>query len=192
MSENVAYRVEPRYEVIGGEVVMMAPARTNHNRVARNIGGLFYNFLRGRPCEYFPDGEGVFLKDGEEYQPDGMVVCDPDKVRTAGIYGAPDLVIEVLSPGTARYDEGHKKDTYERCGVREYWIANPKDYSVRQYVLENGRFVLRDACTLHTEAELAEMRDEEREKVRMEFPCAIFPELTVRLEDVFARVVQSA
>lgn len=187
---NLAYKLEPREEVIGGKVVLMAPATVNHNRIVKNITVLFENFLRGRTCEYFANGNGLYLsEDEEEYIPDGMVVCDPDKVRRTGIFGVPDLVIEVLSPGTARYDRGHKKDVYEKYGVREYWIVSPTDLSVEQYLLQDGHFVLRDVYTKYAPSVLAEMKEAERAAVVTEFPCGMFDGLTVRLDEVFGRII---
>ena len=188
---NLAYKLEPKEEIIGGEVVMMAPATLNHTRIVRNISSIFDHYLKGKPCEYFPDGAGLCLEDEtEEYKPDGMVVCDQSKTGDdSAVHGSPDLVIEVLSPGTARNDRGHKRDVYERHGVREYWIVSPTDLSVEQYVLENGRFVLWDVYQKHTAAALGAMKEKDRAKVVTEFKCSLFPDLIIRLDDVFGRVV---
>ena len=190
MNGNLAYKLEPKEEIVGGRVVMMAPATVNHGRVCGNIYGIFRNYLIGRRCEPFPDGVGLCLEeDAEEYQPDGMVVCDPEKVKARGVVGAPDLVVEVLSPSTAKNDRGHKMNAYEKHGVREYWIVSPDALTLEQYVLEDGRFVLRDVYHRYTAAELADMKEKERADVVMEFQCSLFADLTIRLEDVFGRVV---
>ena len=190
MQSNLAYNLEPREEIIGGRVVMMATPTSNHNRVARNISSIFDHYLRGRICEYFPDREGLYLEEGkEEYQPDGMVVCDPEKVRPDGVHGAPDLLVEVLSPGTGRYDRGRKKIIYEKHGVREYWIVDPENHSVEQYVLENGEFVLRDVFQQYPDFMLKRMKEDERAAVVTEFRCSLFDDLTIRLEDIFYRVI---
>ncbi|MBQ9346433.1 MAG: Uma2 family endonuclease [Oscillibacter sp.] len=150
---------------------------------------MFNYFLKGRTCEPFGDKEAVFLEeDREEYEPDMMVVCDPDKVKADGIHGAPDLVVEVLSPSTARYDKGHKKDVYEKHGVREYWLVNPADQTLEQYVLEEGRFVLRGVFAQYPEFMLRRMSEAERAELVTEFQCSLFEDLTIRLEDVFNRV----
>ena len=189
MNGNLAYKLEPQEEVINGKVVMMATPTSNHNRITVNLSNIFGAFLRGKPCEYFSDREALYLEeDMEEYQPDGMVVCDPEKVRDKGVYGTPDLVIEVLSPSTGRYDKGHKKDIYEKHGVREYWIIGPGDRFVEQYVLEDGRFILRGAYSLYPDFLLEGMKEEERAELVTEFQCGLFKDLTVRLEDVFYRV----
>ena len=194
MNGNLAYKLESHYderweELINGKVVMMAPARINHNRVAYNISIIFHSYLKGKKCEYFPDGNGLYLSEREHYIPDGMVVCDPDKVQDKGIVGAPDLVIEVLSRGTARNDRGHKKDVYEKFGVREYWIVDPLSLSLEQYVLENGKFVLRDVYHKYPPSALSAMKEKDRAAIVTEFQCATFDSLTVKLDDVFGRVV---
>ena len=121
MESNLAYKLEPLEEVIGGKVVMMASPTVNHNRVSGNIHTIFDIYLKGGQCEPFQDGTALFLKeDREEYKPDMMVVCDPDKVKPDGVHGAPDLVVEVLSPSTGKNDRGYKKDIYEKYGVRNY------------------------------------------------------------------------
>ena len=97
MSNNLAYQEERREELIGGKVVMMAPASSNHNRIAGNIYYIFRRYLNGKKCEPFADGESVYLTDEDHYVPDFMVVCDPDKIKNDGVHGAPDLVVEVLS-----------------------------------------------------------------------------------------------
>ena len=194
MEGTPAYKLEPPEEVIGGKVVMTAAPSMNHSRVSGNIYHLFRNYLEGRPCEPFPVGAALYLEeDMEEYRPDGMVVCDPDKAKNDGIHGAPDLVVEVLSPSTGRYDRGRKKDVYEKHGVREYWLVNPMDQSVEQYILENGHFVLRGLYYAHYPEYLPRrLKEEERAELVSEFPCGLFPDLTVRLSDVFRRVMPEA
>ena len=192
-SENLAYKLDgycdpPHKEVIHGKVVLMAPARLSHNRVSFNIALLFHKFLEGKPCEYFPDGNGLFLSEEEQYEPDGMVVCDPDKAQDKGIVGTPDLVVEVLSRSTSRYDRGHKMDVYEKFGVREYWIVSPAERSVEQYVLDGGKFYLVNTWQKVSPSVWEDMVEEERAAIETEFPCFIFPELTVKLDDVFGKL----
>ena len=189
MNTNLAYELEPEVEIINGKAVMMASPTINHIFIAGNVHTLFNVYLRGKRCVPFPDGTTLFLESGEEYKPDMMVVCDPDKMKeTDGVHGAPDLAVEVLSPSTARNDKGRKKDAYERCGVREYWIVDPANRAVEQYALENGRFVLLDVYQERPSYLLDKMTEEERAAVKTEFKCTLFDDLTIRLEDVFYRV----
>ena len=138
--------------------------------------------------EAVPWGADLYLTDEDHYVPDGMVVCDESKVDpNGGVHGAPDFVLEVLSPSTKRYDRNRKKEVYGKCGVREYWIVDPVTMTVEQYFQEDGRLILHDVHTLYTQKRMETVREEDRDKISNEFQCGIFPELTVRLEDVFER-----
>ena len=177
MNTNLAYAYDCREELINGKVVAMSPAASNHNRIAGDIYGIFWSYLRGKKCEPFGDGEAVYLTEVDHFIPDFMVVCDPDKVKSNGVHGAPDLVVEVLSPGTTKNDRGRKMDVYGQCGVREYWIVIPNEKTVEQYIQDNGRLVLHDVYFIPP--------DYTPEK---ELQCSLFDDLTIRLEDIFERV----
>lgn len=190
MNGNLAYQDDLREELIGGKVVAMSPSPTvNHNRVASNIFYLFRHHLKGRKCEPFADGVDLYLTGDDIFIPDFMVVCDPDKVRQDGVHGVPDLVAEVLSPGTAKNDRGRKKDVYEACGVQEYWIVSPSDKTVEQYLLKDGRYDLHAVYALHPDWILAKMSEKERAEVVTEFQCSLYNDLTISLEDVFDRTM---
>ena len=184
MNSNLACQDEFPEELINGEVVMMSPAATNHNRVALRIAVLFENYLKGKKCEPFGDGEIVYLTEKDHFIPDFMVVCDPDKVKDNGVQGAPDLIVEVLSPSTAHNDRGHKMDIYAKCGVREYWIVVPGEKTVEQYLPNNGRLVLHAVYFVPSKSAPAQ----ERAKATTEFKCSLFDDLTIRLADIFERV----
>ena len=77
-------------------------------------------------------------------EPDISVICDPDKLDAFGCKGAPDLVIEILSPSTQRHDRVTKFNLYQRAGVREYWIVDPANPSVQSFILENGGYKAND------------------------------------------------
>jgi Uma2 family endonuclease len=83
-----------------------------------------------------------YFDDENVFQPDILFVSNErlHVIEEDGLYGAPDLVIEILSPSTAKYDLGEKKDVYERSGVKEYWIIDPATESVHGYFLTNGLF----------------------------------------------------
>ena len=188
MNSNLAFQNEFREELINGEVVAMSPAASNHNRIAGDIYGIFWSYLKEKKCEPFGDGEAVFLTKEDHFIPDFMVVCDPDKVKDDGIHGAPDLVVEVLSPSTAKNDRGHKMDVYAQCGVREYWIVSPGDKSVEQYVQKEGRLVLQEVYSIRPAFMLKRMPEEERAAVVTEFKCSLFDDLIIRLDDIFKRI----
>lgn len=188
MQNNLAYegwRDPPREELISGKVVSMAPASTNHTTVAGNIFAIFRNYLKGKPCKPFSDGSMVYLTEDDHFVPDMMVVCDRGKIRGNGIYGAPDLVVEVLSPGTAKNDRQHKKDVYARCGVREYWIVDTVNRSVEVYLPSDGQLILHDVYAVYRDWELEMMKEEERAAVKTAFRCSLFEGLEIALDDVF-------
>lgn len=192
MSENLAYQddfvTKRREELIDGKPVMMSPRPTViHNRIAFNIAVLFDRYLKGKKCTPFSDGVDLYLDDDNRFIPDMMVVCDPGKIKPDGIHGAPDLVVEVLSPGTARNDKTRKKDVYARCGVREYWLVSPNEKSVEVYRTNGTEFILHDIYTLYPDWQLAQMSDEERANLVTQFKCSLFDDLDISLEDIFYR-----
>lgn len=188
MNTNLAYQEEQWEELVGGKVVAMSPRPSvNHNRVASNVFWLFENYLRKKKCTPFADGTDLYLTEQDRYIPDVMVVCDPDKIKDDGVHGAPDLVVEVLSPGTAKNDKTHKKDIYARCGVREYWLVSPSDKFLEVYRNDGTDFVLHDVYTLHPDWMLARMSEEERSSVVTHFKCSLFDDLEIALEDIFYR-----
>ena len=117
------------------------------------------------------------------------MVLNPEQIQLDGVHGAPDLVIEVLSPSTSRQDKIYKKDVYERCGVREYWIVSPQERMVEQYVLEDGKFVLRDVYQQYPDYRLERMTDAEKAALVTEFRCTLFPDLAIRLDDIFGNLL---
>ena len=185
MSDNLAYQEERREELIGGKVVMMAPASAEHVYTAGSIYNIFKNYLKGKNCIPFSDGLLVHLTDDNKFVPDMMVVCDRSKINSDGVHGAPDLVVEVLSPSTAKDDRTRKKEVYEACGVPEYWLVSPTDKSIEVYLLESGKYILHDVYTVRPDWVLAQMTDEERSAVVTEFKCHLYDDLLIRLDDIF-------
>ena len=190
MSNNLARQGEYRSELIKGKIIMMSPSPiTNHNRISRNITRIFDNYLDGKSCEVFADGLDVYLTAQDRFEPDCMVVCDPYKIKYNGVHGAPDLIVEVLSPSTAKNDKGHKKNVYEQCGVREYWLVDPVNKSVEQYILQNNKFELHEIYFIYPDFMLEDMSEEERAAIITEFKCSLYDDLIIKLEDIFKRVV---
>jgi len=188
MEGNLAYQEERREELIDGKVVAMSPRPSvNHNRVASNIFWLFETYLRKRKCTPFDDGTDLYLTEDDRFIPDMMIVCDPDKIKSDGVHGTPDLVVEVLSSSTVRYDRGRKKDIYEKCGVREYWLVSPSEKFIEVYRTQKGEFALHSIYTLHADWELAQMSEEERAAVVTHFKCSLFDDFDISLEDIFYR-----
>ena len=190
MDGNLAFQEEFREELTNGKVVAMAPMPSvNHNRVARNIFRLFDEYLDGKRCEAFSDGVEVFLTEKDRFVPDMMIVCDPDKVKEDGVHGAPDLVVEVLSPATTRIDRTYKMQVYGKCGVKEYWIVDIKNKSIEVYRDENGRMAPNTVYTLFSDDVVAKMNEEQRSReVVSSFQCSLYSDFELSLKDVFKRV----
>ncbi len=102
-----------------------------------NIAAWLNRSLKGKTCRPFVAPVDVILSDEDVVQPDVLVVCNPDKITEKAIQGAPDLVFEVLSPGTALKDMREKKALYERAGVREYVVIDPLENYVQRFA-SNG------------------------------------------------------
>lgn len=145
-ADYLAWDEGERYEIIDGEAYMMAPP----SRIHQEISGDFYyalrSFLEGKPCKVYAAPFSVRLFPAEDksddtvVEPDITVVCDPAKLDDRGCKGPPDLIIEILSPSTARYDRIVKFNKYREAGVREYWIVDPEEKAVFAYVLKNGEY----------------------------------------------------
>ena len=190
MHSNLAYQHDGIWEeLIGGKVTAMSPRpTTDHYYVSFNIAYIFTTYLRGKRCTPFGDGVDLFLTETDHFIPDGMVVCDTEKIKRDGVHGAPDLVVEVLSPSTVKHDRGRKKQVYEQCGVKEYWIVDPANKTLEQYLLQEGAFTLHEVYAIHPDYMLAKMTEGERAALPASFRCSLFEDLDIVLEDVFDRV----
>jgi Uma2 family endonuclease len=138
-----------RYELIDGISYAMAPAPSlRHQEVLLELARQVANALRDNPCRPFIAPFDVRLPRANEaddridtvVQPDLSVICDRTKLDDRGCRGAPDWVVEVLSPATAAHDQILKRDVYERAGVREYWLVHPVDRVVTSYRQEVAGF----------------------------------------------------
>jgi Uma2 family endonuclease len=136
-----------RYELFDGRAFMMAPPMRIHQEISGTIFNKLYNFLEAKPCKVYhaPFGVRLFPKkdnsDDTFFEPDIVVVCDSSKLDDRGCNGAPDLVVEILSPSTVKHDLLYKFNKYLEAGVREYWIVDPEEKIISVYVLEENRFV---------------------------------------------------
>jgi Uma2 family endonuclease len=153
-ADYYAWDTEERYEIIDGEAYMMSAPTVPHQTISRELLGQFWNFLKGKPCEVFtaPLDVRLFPREDESddtiVQPDILVICDRSKLEDKrACRGAPDLVIEILSPSNIPKVMFLKFQKYLKAGVREYWIINPEDRGVQTYILERpagelpGRYI---------------------------------------------------
>ncbi|MDR1042412.1 MAG: Uma2 family endonuclease [Clostridiales Family XIII bacterium] len=173
-ADYAGWDTDERYELIDGVPYLMSPAPSvRHQEIVGELYAIFRNFLAGKPCRTFVSPIDVRLnadaEDDTVVQPDVIVVCDKSKIGDKSINGAPDLVVEILSPSSEQYDSGAKLDKYLESGVRECWVVNPEANTVRVYAIESkggetGR-VYREPDAIKTD---------------------ILPGLTIPLAEIFA------
>ena len=173
-----------RWELIDGEAYAMSPAPSiSHQTLALDIARQIADVLEGSPSRALIAPVDVLLPTPDEaddrattvVQPDILVVCDPEKITERNVRGAPDWIIEVLSPATARHDHLTKRALYERAGVREYWLAHPVDRVITVYVLQDGKY---------RSPEIADMAGERTP--------TIFPEIVIRWQPILDKLSQDA
>lgn len=146
-ADYLAWDESERIELLDGKPVLMAPPSRAHQKISMEISRQLANYLEGKKCEVYAAPFAVRLFEGVEdmpenvqtvLEPDITVVCDKSKLDGHGCKGAPDMVVEILSPSTARHDRLVKLGQYQRAGVREYWIVSPDEKTVQVFLLENG------------------------------------------------------
>lgn len=165
---------DERWEIIDGEAYNMTPAPSiRHQAISGELFGILRDHLKGHPCRPFIAPTDVILSESDIVQPDVLVVCDKSKITEANIQGAPDMVVEILSPSTSVKDKREKKTIYERFGVREYIIVNPMDDSVERYFLDLNRYI---GPEIFNWDEILVSK--------------IFPDLHLDLKDIFGRTEQ--
>lgn len=185
---NLAYDNE-RFEIIGGKTVMMSPRPTpNHNRVITSISSIFRNYLKGKRCEAFSDGVDVHLDEKNIVIPDAMIICNKYIIKGDGIYGAPDLVVEVLSPSTANRDKKDKKALYEKHGVKEYWIVDPVSKSLEVYHLIDKKFELDQAYAVYPDWQWEKMTESEKSEAVLALRVSLYDDFAIDIRDIFENV----
>jgi Uma2 family endonuclease len=182
---NTARKIEPytyqdyqklpegeRLEIIDGIVYDMSPSPTvKHQRIVLNFGEVVNRHFRGKECTPFIAPMDVVLDDINVVEPDVFVVCDKSKITEANIKGAPDLIIEVLSPSTGVKDRRTKKHLYQTHGVKEYLIVSPMEETVERFALkEDGRYGESDIFAWHES-----------------FASRIFPDLIFDMRMIFEK-----
>ena len=175
------------YELINGESYMMARPTVNHWQISHNIVDIFDTYLKGKSCRPFGEVD-VFLSDEDNFVPDAMIVCDPDIIEDDGIHGVPDLVVEILSPSTAKHDKIDKFLKYEKYGVKEYWIVDPVNKSVDVFLLQDGRLVLNGTYQLLSEDKYNKLSDKAKANIFTEIKVSLYDDFVVNVKDIFKRV----
>jgi len=134
-----------RAELYEGLLIMMAPPSQQHQEVSIELASQLHAFLKGKPCKVFHAPFGVRLSESEDtvFEPDIVVVCDKSKLDGKICQGAPDLIIEILSPSTERMDRVYKYRKYQEAGVREYWIMDPILKVLQAGVLKDGAYIVK-------------------------------------------------
>jgi Uma2 family endonuclease len=179
-AEYLKWEFKERIELIKGYLFKMSPAPARrHQELAWNFSMQIDKYLRNKPCKAYFAPFDVRLpssKDDNEspkitvLQPDICIVCDLSKLDEKGCDGAPDLVIEILSPGNSDKEMKLKYDVYEESGVREYWIVQPEYQNVLIYVLDDsGKFIGKHPLTASDF-----------------LTSTIFPDFTIDLSEAFA------
>lgn len=178
-ADYLAWKFTERVELLKGYLRQMSAPGVKHQRVSMRLSGVLFNFFAGSPCEVFHAPFDVrlynrkksVLQDKEVFtvvQPDICVVCEPEKLADGkGCNGAPEWIIEIVSPGSVWADTKEKFQLYEEAGVAEYWVVHPNEF-IQQYVLREGRYVYEQALTYEDTA----------------IPT-LFPALSIPVKDLF-------
>lgn len=181
-ADYLRWEFEERLEIIRGKIYWMTPGpgRT-HQTIVTRLSFHLGNYFENHRCHLFHAPFDVRLidpmkksKEDEDIvtvcQPDLMVVCDEKKLEERGVIGAPDFIVEILSPGNAKKEMGIKFELYEENGVREYWMVGPSEHVIYQYVFNGEKFIGRKPVI-------------EDEKIH----SAIFPNLAFDVEQIFSK-----
>lgn len=178
-ADYLSWEFEERLEILKGKVFSMgATPNTSHQRISGKLSGCLWQKFNNNSLNFFAAPFDVRLLDQKKstldqeiytvVQPDLCVICDDAKIDERGAIGAPDLVIEILSPGNSNKEMKYKFDLYEEAGVLEYWIVNPADKTVFIYVLKENEFI-----GMHPLIEEDSIQSK------------LFPELDFKLESIF-------
>ncbi len=134
------------YQLIGGQLIMTPSPIPYHQKVSKKLEFMLYEYveLKNHLGEIFDSPIDVYLEEKETYQPDIIFISKErlEIIKEQKIEGAPDLVIEILSPSTAYYDLRHKKEIYAKHGVKEYWIVDPIEKNIEVYENKNREFII--------------------------------------------------
>lgn len=151
-ADYLTWTFDERIELHKGKIFEIGNSPgTLHQKTVGNLIGLIWKNLQNCSYNMFAAPFDVRLMDKKKstndsevftvVQPDLCVICDEEKIDERGAFGAPDLVIEILSPGNSKKEMKYKFDLYEEAGVLEYWIVNPADKTILIYILKENQFI---------------------------------------------------
>lgn len=148
-ADYLLWQFTERVELLRGKIRQMAAPSVKHQRISIRFSRLLANALWQTSCQVFAapfDVRLTRMRDDKAVktvvQPDLCVICDPSKLDERGCNGAPDLIIEILSPGNSRTEMRDKFELYQEAGVLEYWIVNPSEKMIQVFQLnEQGRYI---------------------------------------------------
>ena len=145
-SDYLEWDDDERWELIDGVPYLMSAPNRYHQKISGNLFLQLATYLKGKSCEVYYAPFDVRLNadtlDNTVVQPDLIVVCDQSILNKAGCAGVPDLVIEILSPSTSRYDRITKFNAYRKVGVREFWIIDPVTKTLAIHILDEGDYII--------------------------------------------------
>ena len=152
-ADYMSWKFEQTLEIIRGKIFPMAGPSRVHQKISWQLSGIFFNYFKDKQCEVYAAPFDVRLYDKFKsidadkdiynvVQPDLCVICDLDKLDDRGCIGAPDLIVEILSPGNSKREMKIKKGLYAEAGVQEYWVIDPNQETLTQFVGigENGNY----------------------------------------------------
>lgn len=146
-ADYLLWKLKERVELFRGKILKMSPAPARvHQKISLNLTRVIDSFFYNHPCElYFAPFDVRFPNENGEIktvvQPDLCVVCDLEKLDDRGCLGAPNLVVEILSPGNTKKEMDYKFSIYEEAGVQEYWLVHPLDKNIQIFVLKEGKYI---------------------------------------------------